>query len=404
MLEKIKAFFLSVFRFIRNLLLIIILIALSLFFFLVGTIADRMKNVRELSSDTPLAISDKAKRLHEDLIIADWHSDNLLWDRDPLQKLDRGHVDIPRLIEGGYSIQVFDAVIKTPRGLNYNRNVGRSDNITLLAMANRWPVTAWFDLSNRALHQSEILHEAADQSSSLTIIKSKEDLEIFLKLRKSNSNLVGGLLSIEGLHALEGDITNLESFFNAGYRIMGLVHFFDNEVGGSSAGVDQGGLTNFGKVVVQQMNDRNIIIDLAHASEQLFEETIKFSTKPVIVSHTGVKGTYDSPRNLSDDQLRMVAKNGGMVGIGFWAEAAGSTSVEAIVASIRYAVNVMGIDHVGLGSDFDGATTILFDASQIILLTDGLLRSGFTEEEVKKIMGGNQVRFLMENLPTQSSY
>ena len=238
----------------------------------------------------------------------------------------------------------------------------------------------------------------------MTIIKSKEDLEIFLKLRKSNSNLVGGLLSIEGLHALEGDITNLESFFNAGYRIMGLVHFFDNEVGGSSAGVDQGGLTNFGKVVVQQMNDRNIIIDLAHASEQLFEETIKFSTKPVIVSHTGVKGTYDSPRNLSDDQLRMVAKNGGMVGIGFWAEAAGSTSVEAIVASIRYAVNVMGIDHVGLGSDFDGATTILFDASQIILLTDGLLRSGFTEEEVKKIMGGNQVRFLMENLPTQSSY
>ena len=360
--------------------------------------------MRELPSDTPLPVSEEARRLHSKLVIADWHADNLLWDRDPLKKLDRGHVDIPRLIDGGYTLQVFDAVIKTPRGLNYSRNVGRSDNITLLAMANRWPVTTWFDLSNRALHQSKILHRAADQSSSLTLIKSKEDLEIFLKIRKSNSNVVGGLLSIEGLHALEGDISNLEAFYDAGYRMMGLVHFFDNEVGGSSAGVEQGGLTPFGKVVVQQMNDRSIIIDLAHASDKLFEETIKFSTKPIVVSHTGVRGTHESPRNLSDDQLRMVADGGGMVGIGFWEEAAGSTSVEAIVAAIRHAVKVMGIDHVGLGSDFDGATTTLFDASQIVLLTDGLLRSGFTEEEVKKIMGGNQIRFLIDNLPNDRDY
>ena len=203
---------------------------------------------------------------------------------------------------------------------------------------------------------------------------------------------------------MEGDISNLEAFYDAGYRMMGLVHFFDNEVGGSSAGVEQGGLTPFGKVVVQQMNDRSIIIDLAHASDKLFEETIKFSTKPIVVSHTGVRGTHESPRNLSDDQLRMVADGGGMVGIGFWEEAAGSTSVEAIVAAIRHAVKVMGIDHVGLGSDFDGATTTLFDASQIVLLTDGLLRSGFTEEEVKKIMGGNQIKFLIDNLPNDRDY
>ncbi len=396
-LEYLKAFL----GFLKRALLILITLGLLFFFLFAARIVDKSKNIKLLSADDPLAISEKARQLHNQLTIADWHADNLLWDRDPLERIDHGHVDIPRLIAGGFYLQVFSAVIKTPRGLNYHSNVGRSDNITFLAMANRWPVASWFSLSNRALHQANVLREASNKSSQLTLIETSDDLSIFLKLRKSNTNMVAGLLSIEGMYALEGDVDNIDRFFKAGYRVMGLVHFFDNQLGGSSAGVEKGGLTAFGKLAVQKMNEMNIIIDLSHASEQLFEETIRFSTRPVVVTHTGAKGTFDSPRNLSDQQLRMIASHGGIVGIGFWEGATGDTSIESIVAAIRHTVDVVGIDHVCLGSDFDGATTILFDASQVILLTDGLIRAGFSDEDIQKVMGGNQIRFLLENLPAE---
>jgi hypothetical protein len=103
-------------------------------------------------------------QFHQQLIIADLHSDNLLWDRDPLERINYGHVDIPRLIEGNFSLQVFDAVIKVPRGQNYFETKESWDQITLLAIGNRWPVRTWISLAARALYQSEILHRAEAQS------------------------------------------------------------------------------------------------------------------------------------------------------------------------------------------------------------------------------------------------
>lgn len=398
MLKTIKNFGASLLRFIRNSILFLLIIVLLVFFFGVGKWFDRKMNVREIEGGIS-GVSQKAQRLHESLVIADWHSDNLLWDRDVLDRHSHGHVDVPRLVEGNYSLQVFDAVIKTPRGLNYISNDDKTDNVTLLSMANRWPIGTWFNLTKRALHQSDIIHQAANKSSALTIIRTRSDLDVFMKIRKSNSSMVGGLLSIEGLHALEGDIENLDRLIDGGYRIMGLVHFFDNEVGGSSAGINQGGLTPLGRKVIRKMNEQSIIIDLAHSSPKLMEDVLALSTKPVIVSHTGVKGSFESPRNLSDDQLKSITSKGGMIGIGFWEGAVGDTSLESIVDAIRHTVSVAGIDHVSLGSDFDGATTVLFDASQIILLTESLMEAGFSDEEIRKIMGGNQVKFLFENLP-----
>jgi microsomal dipeptidase-like Zn-dependent dipeptidase len=181
--------------------------------------------------------------------------------------------------------------------------------------------------------------------------------------------------------------------------MMGLVHFFDNEVGGSSAGVEKGGLTDFGRRVVREMESRKIIIDLAHASEALFADVMKMATRPVIVSHTGVKGVNESPRNLSDAQIRQVAESGGLIGIGFWAEAAGGTHPQDIARAIRYTVDIAGIDHVALGSDFDGAVTTSFDASEIVYLTEALIREGFSDEDIKKIIGENQINFFLANLP-----
>jgi membrane dipeptidase len=370
---------------------------LLIFFFITGKIADKSMNKIEIQDN--YEPSQYAKRLHKDLIIADLHADNLLWDRDLTSTTSHGMVDLPKLISGNYTLQVFDAVIKSPKNLNYLSNSADSDNITLLAAANRWPLQSWFSLYHRALHQSELLKTAVQNSSQLEFIQTQDDLNYFLRLRKNNSYKIGAILSIEGLHALEGDFQNLNGLFEAGFRIMGLVHFFDNEIGGSSAGESKQGLTDFGKRIIHEMEKKEIIIDLAHASSKLIEEVLQIVKRPVIVSHTGVKGTFDSPRNLSDATLHAIAKNGGLVGIGFWEEAVGSIHPAAIAAAIKYTSDLIGVDHVALGSDFDGAVTTSFDASNIILLTEALIQEDFSEIEIKKIMGGNQIKFLKHNLP-----
>lgn len=382
---------------ILKFLFLLFLVVLTAFFFLAGKIVDR--NVNEVVGPGDYEVSQKAKSIHKDLLVADLHADNLLWDRDPTKKLGYGMVDIPRLIEGGYALQVFDAVIKTPKNQNYKSNSSDSDNITLLAMANRWPPNTWFSLLDRALYQAAKLKDAANRSSNLEMIYSRSDLEYFMKIRRSNSYVVAGILSVEGLHALEGEFGNIEKLVEAGYRMMGLVHFFDNKLGGSSAGVEKGGLTDFGKRIVRELEARKIIIDLAHASPELFEDVLANTSRPLVVSHTGVRAVHDSPRNLSDEQLRQIAERGGLVGIGFWAEAVGGTRPGDIAKAIRHTVDIIGIDHVALGSDFDGAVPISFDASEIIFITEALVREGFSKDEIKKIMGQNQIDFFLANLP-----
>ena len=289
-------------------IVILVLFGLLGFFFVTSRIVDQQMNKCLHIEDEDYNISPITRDLHDSLIIADWHSDVLLWDRSILNRATHGHTDIPRLIEGNVTLQVFDAVIKTPKGQNYDSNSGDSDNITLLAMVNRWPIKTWYNLTNRAIHQSQKLHKAAEQSDGqLRIVKSKQDIQQLLDMRASNKAMVGGLLSIEGLHALSGELNNLSLLYNHGYRMMGLVHFFDNKIGGSSAGVQKGGLTNFGKEVIGQMEEMGIIIDLAHASTKLIDDVLANSKRPMVVSHTGVSGTYESPRNLSDRHIRMIA-------------------------------------------------------------------------------------------------
>ena len=379
-------------------LLILVIIGLFGFFFIAAKIVDGEQNVLlRIDHGKP---SSEVKSIHSSLIIADWHSDNLLWDRDPLKRLGHGHVDIPRLIEGNVTLQVFDAVIKSPKGQNYYRNSGDTDQLTLLMVANRWPQRTWNGLFERAIYQSRILHNAAERSQGkLRIIKNQSELSSLLEDRSLNKEMVGGILAIEGLHALENDLENLQKLYDAGYRIMGLTHFFDNEVGGSSAGMEQGGITDLGRKVIHQMNAQSIIIDLAHASEKLIDDVLEISSKPIVVSHTGVKGTFESPRNLSDKHLIEIAKRGGVIGIGFWDGAVGSPNPQDIVKAMRYCVDLIGIDHVSLGSDWDGSTTVAIDAAHIWVLTKTLLEDGFTQDEIEKIMGGNQVRFLNEHLP-----
>ncbi len=371
------------------------------FFTIAAPIADSRKN---RIADTTLAPpSDSARALHARLTVVDLHADPLLWPRSLVKRNSRGHTDVPRLIEGHVAVQLFGAVTKVPPGVNYEKNPSDRDRVGFLAAASGWPIAAWTELMPRAREQAEKLADFAARSGGrLVVIRTVTDLDLFLRFRaRGDTNGVAGILALEGLQPLQGVLGGLDTLFALGYRVGGLTHFFDNEVGGSSAGEAKGGLTDFGRQVVGRMEELGMIIDLAHASPALITDVLAIAKKPVIVSHTGVQGTCKGPRNLTDDALRAVAANNGVVGIGFWDAAVCDITPKGIARAIRYAATVAGVTHVGLGSDFDGATTTAFDASRMVLVTDALLVEGFTPGEIEGIMGGNALRVLRAGLPAK---
>jgi membrane dipeptidase len=372
---------------------VVAVIALGVFWFVVPAQVDKGRN--GVLHPPPYAASDAARALHARVRIADLHADTLLWNRDLLTRSAYGHVDVPRLIDGNVAIQAFTVVTKTPRGMNIDRNAGDTDNITLLAMAERWPFAAWTNLTERALYQARRLDDAARRSNgALVILRSREDLDRFLARRETQGHMVAGFLGLEGAHALSGDLRNLARLDDAGFRMIGLAHFFDNDMGGSAHGVDQGGLTELGRRLIAAIEATHMFVDLAHASSRTIADVLAIARRPVVVSHTGVKGACDNARNLSDDELRGIAATGGLVGIGYWETATCGTDAAAIARSIRYAVDLIGADHVALGSDFDGAVVEPFDTTGVVQITDALLQAGFDESTIRKVLGENVIRLL----------
>jgi membrane dipeptidase len=352
---------------------------------------------------TTAAIAPAVAALHQTLTIADLHADALLWGRDLAQKADYGHVDLPRLIQGNVALQVFTAVTQVPTPLKLEGNDDQPDNITKLAILQRWPIAAWFSLKARALHQAQQLKNLEQRrSSQFRVIQTAADLAQYLKQRTTQSPIVAGILGLEGAQALEGKIENLDRLYDAGFRLIGLAHFFDNAVSGSAHGMQRGGLTDFGRQVIQRMHDRHMIVDLAHASSQTIDDVLQITQSPVLVSHTGVRGTCDNARNLTDRQLQQIAQTGGVIGIGFWETAVCGSDVAAIVRAMRYVADLVGVDHVALGSDFDGSVRLPIDAANLVQITSGLQTAGFSEVEIGKIMGLNVMRVLAQILPVNA--
>jgi len=382
-------------------LFILIAVLLAVYYIALPKYAAQMDaKMNKAAYPAPYPVSAEAQRLHDSLIVADLHADFLLWNRDLLEKNDRGLVDLPRMQEGNLSLQAFTIVSKVPKGINIHKNTGDTDQITLLALAQHWPLASLSSLKERALYQSKKLHDFEKQSDGrFLILKTKRDLEKYLAARRNGDRLTAGFLGIEGAQVLEGDIANVKAMYDAGFRMMAATHFFDTELGGSAHGVSLGGLTDFGRAVFQDMQQRGMIIDIAHASPALIDDILGFATTPVVSSHTGVRGTCDNQRNLSDEHIRGVARTGGVIGIGFWDVAVCELSPKAIVKAIKYTVDLVGVDHVALGSDFDGAIEAPFDASGMAQITEELMIQGFSEEDIRKIMGENTVRVLGAVLP-----
>jgi membrane dipeptidase len=348
----------------------------------------------------PPPVSARALDLHRSLWVADLHADSLMWNRDLLERHGMGRVDVPRLIEGGVALQAFTIVSKTPWGMNVSSNSDRGDMLTLLLVAQRWPPRTWSSLLERALYQAQRLHDSAHSSGgAFRVIHSRAELESYERERRLKPAITAGYLGVEGAQVLEGELRNVQRLFDAGIRMMSPSHFFDTEVGGSAHGERKIGLTDFGRRVILEMERLGMLVDLAHASRRTIDDVLALSTRPVVFSHTGVRATCDSPRNIDDSVLDRTARGGGLVGIGFFEGATCGRDLDAVVRAIRHAVDRVGAEHVALGSDFDGFVRTPIDAAQLPALTDALLGAGFDETQIRAIMGGNVARILRRVLP-----
>ena len=370
--------------------------AIGFFGFLPGYVEGSMNAV---DGQPLIKVSDEAKALHKTLNIVDLHSDTLMWNRDLGDRADRGHMDLPRLQEGNVALQLFSSVTKTPKGQNYDGNGADTDNITLLTFAQLQPVKTWRSLVERSLyHASKRDNAVTGSDGKLQAVDKAQQLDALLAARQKDRSTVGAMLTIEGLHNLEGKIENLDRLYDAGFRMAGFTHFFDNELGGSMHGLKKGGLTPFGRDILRRMEAKGMIVDIAHLSHAGVAEVLAMAKRPVVSSHGGVQATCKVNRNLTDDEVRGVAKTGGIIGIGYWEGAICSTDPRAAAKAMKHVRDLVGIQHVALGSDYDGATTVRFDTSQLAQVTQALMDEGFTPDEIRAVMGENALRVIRAGL------
>ncbi len=382
---------------------LIILASLFLLYFIGTRLTARIvdEKFNRVALAAPYHYSEKTTALYYNLpFVADLHSDVLLWKRDITKRHSHGHEDIPRMIEANVALQAFTIVSKTPKNMNFEHNDDKTDNITTLMFGTGRPPTTWFSLKERALQQCKELYNFSKSSQGkLQVITNQQELKNYIEDRKLNKNQTAGYLGVEGMQVLEGDLTNVQVMYDAGIRMMAPTHFFDNKLGGSAHGMKKGGLTPFGEQVIKKMESLNMIVDLAHASPALIDDVLKLATRPVLVSHTGVKGTCNNLRNLSDAHIKGIAANGGLIGIAVFEAAVCGTNAAATAKAIKYTTNLVGVKHVGLGTDFDGAIPAHFDVTGFPLIVDELLKLGYSNADIAAIMGGNIRDFMLKNLP-----
>ncbi|QGG46908.1 dipeptidase [Heliorestis convoluta] len=242
--------------------------------------------------------------------------------------------------------------------------------------------------------------------SRLTHIKDQEDIEQL----QSQPNRIGALLAIEGGEALEGSLEMLSIFYRLGVRSIGLTWNHRNLIAdGCGESRTRGGLSRFGHKVITVMEEKNMIIDLAHISEAGFWDVLASTSKPLLVSHSNCRHLCDHPRNLQDRQIKALQQRSSMLGINFYPPFLSTNrenvDINKVVDHIEHACQVAGsYKHVGVGSDFDGINQFvpyLESAAHYPRLWDALLHRGFSEEQVKAIAGENYTAFLKKVLPSR---
>ena len=319
-------------------------------------------------------MSSRIKRIHEEAVLVDAHNDTIVAHKQLgislTSRADETQVDFPRLREACVDVSFFAVDVTT----------AFKSHLTYALDA--------FGFFEKELEQA---------GEDVVIVTTKESLVETMRDKK-----LAIILAIENSDAVEGSLNVLRMLFKLGVRSIGLTHnprsLAADGVGESRTG---GGLTTFGVQLIEEMNRLGIIVDLAHISEKGFWDALEVSKKPVIVSHGNCKALCNHRRNLTDDQIRGLASKGGVIGITFVPRFVDEKkpSLNRLLDHIDHAVDIAGIDHVGLGSDFDGGGTLLKDVTELPRITEGLLERGYEENEIKKILGENFIRVLLETLP-----
>ena len=364
-----------------------------------------------------LGQDDRSQRLHEDALVIDAHNDVLYQSvrrgKDIGKRIGTGHTDLPRIREGGIDVQVFAVWCDEKYGKG-----------TAFAYANK-QIDGLMDVINR---YPEAIALATDgKSIRQTVAQGK----------------IAAVIGVEGGHMIEGRMDYLDSLFARGARYLTLT--WNNSVDWATSATDETrnpsklkhkGLTDFGRQVIHRMNELGMMVDLSHVGRQTFFDAMEVTTKPVLVSHSNAYALMAHPRNLHDDQITAVAENGGVICLNFYSgfldpmhytkinrlyekHAPGDTVKRSTDAKYRllppaakeqlrpplsllldhidYMVKLAGIDHVGIGSDFDGITSTpkgLDDCSDFPKITAGLLQRGYSETDIRKILGGNVLRVM----------
>lgn len=315
----------------------------------------------------PNAAAPDPAALHRDALVVDLHSDAMLdvaaGKRDLGQRGPTGHVDIPRLREGGVDVQVL-ALYVHPRyaGRGFRRVTELLDAFDGLVRAQR----------------------------SLALATTVETIEEVVRAGR-----IAAVLAVENGSALDGDPANLDRLHARGVRMLSLTWNQSNDLADGALEDARGGLTPLGRRVLRRMQELGMVVDVSHLSERAFWEVLEATTGPVVATHSNAAALTPHRRNLTDAQLQALARRGGVVGVNFYPVFTGGPTMERVMAHVDHLVRVMGASHVALGSDFDGFTQTvagLEDASKFPGLTAGLLARGYGPADVRKILGENALR------------
>lgn len=341
-----------------------------------------------------------AKQLHTRILTLDTHCDTPMFfpqgvdfaKRDP-----RILYDLHKMTEGHQDAVTMAAYLPQPRiGETFSSKIDveglKRFNPELTDVLDNLTPTSYADLIFNKIEKI-----VKENSRYLSIARTPSDL--YEDKRKGRKSI---MFAIENGLALEGDLANVKYFAQRGVTYITLCHNGDNDICDSARGSSlHGGVSKFGIEVIKEMNRNGIMVDLSHGGEKSFYDALEISSQPIVCSHSNSKALCDVPRNLTDDQLKALAKNGGVAHItlygGFLCKG-GTASILDAIAHLEHAIDVMGIDHVGIGTDFDGDGTVcgMADASEMINFTRHLLARKYSERDIEKIWGGNWLRVMAQ--------
>ena len=352
------------------------------------------------TSTSEAALRQRANRLHRASIVVDTHNDitspitDENFDMGARDTSGKIQTDIPRMKEGGLGAEFFSIYVAA----KYAKEGGAA---------------------RRALDMIDGVYEQVRRHPGrLQMAYTVADIR-----RARRTGKIAALMGIEGGHAIEDSLSALRQFYALGIRYMTLTHTNTNNWADSAGGISveaekrHGGLSEFGREVIGEMNRLGMMVDISHVGDETFWDVIETTKAPVIASHSSCRALTNVPRNLTDDMLKAVAKNNGVVMINFYngfintdyakpgeprpTKAAETATLDMLMAHFEHVIKIAGVNHVGIGSDFDGVDGLLppgmEDVSKLPTITYELLKRGYSEADVKKVLGENLLRVMAEN-------